>query len=142
MNAFSTISSMVTRYAESIPSASASRVFCELLQTFLTAKVVHLSSNGGPQGRFFGDIGPAVRILDQFLVNRGWGCTVPLELLVRAQDRDEDLFQGIVAEIEQYEDNEISHVPMMKQRRMFVNLPSPITLTIGDKITRAHMISH
>lgn len=41
---------------------------------------------------------------------------VPLYLLIHAQGRKEGLFQNKIAEIEQCEEDKISHVPMMIQK--------------------------
>ena len=90
----------------------------------MAAKVIGLSSNGGSQGRFFGYIGLTEGVLNHFFVSSS-GLMVPLELLIRAQERKDGLFQNVVAEIDQCEEDEISHVPMMKQRKTFVNLPFP-----------------
>jgi len=58
---------------------------------------------------------------------------VPPELLIHAQGRKEGLFQNKIAEIDQCEEDEISHNLMMKQRRTFVNLPYPhIIHAVGE----------
>lgn len=47
--------------------------------------------------------------------------TVFPEHFVRAQGWEDGLFHNIVAQIKQCEDDEISHIPMMKQGMGFVN---------------------
>jgi len=67
---------------------------------------------------------------------------VPPELSIRAQDRKDGLFQNIVAEIEQCEKDEISHIPMMIQKEEVCQFSFFICTTIccgvGGPTVRKH----